>query len=710
MTAMAMAQPSARLPPLREDLTLFPGPPAHDGSPTWTLHDPARNQFFRLGWVDFEILSRWDCGDAFLLVAQVNDETTLEISFEDVKALTGFLLGNHLTRSQGAADMQRLAARLAAARKHWAEWLLHNYLFLRIPLLRPNHMLERLLPLVGWVYSGWFAATVALSAAGGLYLVTRQWEAFKSTFLYHFSLEGMLWYFAALGVVKIFHELGHAFTAKRYGCHIPTMGVALMVLWPVLYTDTNDVWKLQSQRQRLAVGGAGMAAELSLAAFATLAWGFLPDGPVRSAAFLLATTSWLMTLAVNLNPFMRFDGYFLTSDLLEIPNLHHRSFAFARWFLREILFGFGDPPPEEVPRRRRWFLVGFGIGTWIYRFFLFMGVALLVYHFVVKVVGVFLMMVEVGWFIALPVFKEAIDWWKRRKSMKVNLHLAATALALITAVAAVNIPWQTRVIGAAVLKAVDHSALYAPQPGLVAEILVAEGQRVEKGQPLLRLTSPDLDFKVAQTRRRMDIESWELSSQGMEATFLARSQVTQQELAANLTAYEGFQRERDRMTITAPFAGRVVDLAEDVMPGQWVGQKERLMSVIVHETALIEAYVDEEGLGRISVGAEAYFHPENPDLATVPCRVTSIDRADSRTLPQPYLASKYGGQIPVREAKRDALVPDHPVYRVLLTPDGAVPPVERILRGQVAITGEAESLAARTWRAILAVMMREAGA
>ena len=119
--------------------------------------------------------------------------------------------------------------------------------------------------------------------------------------------------------------------------------------------------------------------ELAIAAFASLLWSFLPEGALRSAAFLLATTTWLLTLGVNLNPFMRFDGYFLLSDLLEVGNLQQRSFALARWWLREQLFGFAEQPPELLPRSLRRGLVIYAFCTWLYRFFLFLGIALLVY-------------------------------------------------------------------------------------------------------------------------------------------------------------------------------------------------------------------------------------------------------------------------------------------------------------------------------------------
>ncbi|UGA40408.1 hypothetical protein JOS77_14430 [Chromobacterium haemolyticum] len=162
------------------------------------------------------------------------------------------------------------------------------------------------------------------------------------------------------------------------------------MMMPVLYTDTNDAWKLNSRRQRLLIGGAGMLAELVLAAWATLLWSFLPDGPLRAGVFLLATTTWLATLAINASPFMRFDGYFLLADYLGLPNLHNRAFALARWQLRKTLLGLDDPVPEHFPAARRRGLILFAWATWLYRLVLFLSIAFLVYHLFFKALGMLL--------------------------------------------------------------------------------------------------------------------------------------------------------------------------------------------------------------------------------------------------------------------------------------------------------------------------------
>lgn len=205
----------------------------------------------------------------------------------------------------------------------------------------------------------------------GLYLVSRDWVRYTHAFPHLFSLQGMAVFGMSLVIAKFIHELGHAFMAKRAGCRVQSMGVAFIVLFPLFYTDVSDAWKLKNRRSRLLIGAGGILAEVLLAVFALLVWTLLPDGPLRTAAFMLSSATWITTLVVNLNPLMRFDGYFLLSDFWRVENLQERAYALCRWRLREALFGYAHPAPHTwSPSMQRKLLI-WGYASWIWRFFLF---------------------------------------------------------------------------------------------------------------------------------------------------------------------------------------------------------------------------------------------------------------------------------------------------------------------------------------------------
>jgi putative peptide zinc metalloprotease protein len=195
----------------------------------------------------------------------------LQVEVEDVEELAIFLQSYSLLRPTTPQATDLLVQKAARLRESVGQWILHNYLFTRIPLVHPDRLLGALYPYVRWVYGRGFALGIIAIWLLGLYLIVRQWDVFRSTFVDLFTVEGAVSFGITLSCLKVVHELGHGFTAKRFGCHVPTMGVALLVLVPVLYSDVNDAWKLTSRRERLAIGIGGVTAELCCAAIAACA-------------------------------------------------------------------------------------------------------------------------------------------------------------------------------------------------------------------------------------------------------------------------------------------------------------------------------------------------------------------------------------------------------------------------------------------------------
>lgn len=694
------------LPPLRQELTLHTGPLDEQGAPTWLLHDPPADRFHRFGWIGFEILSRWELGSAAAVAASVNAETTLEIGTDEVEEVVEFLEHHHLL--EGAGRAEGLARAHAAGRRHWSHKLLHNYLFFRIPLIRPQPLLDRVAPRLGWAFSTGFWWLVAAAALVGLYLVGRQWDAFVATFTAFGDWSGWAALLAAILFAKLLHESGHAVAAHRYGCRVPTMGIAFLVLWPVLYTDTGEAWKLASRRKRLVVGAAGVLTELALAAFATLAWSFLPEGPLRAAAFFLATTTWVMTLAVNLNPFMRFDGYFLLSDRLGVENLHERSFAMGRWWLRELLFGLGEAPPEPMPARRRRQLIALAVGTWLYRFFLFLGIALLVYALFFKLLGIVLMVVELAWFIGRPVAREVAHWWRTRGALRWNRHSLVTALLAGSGLAALFIPWSSTFEAPALWGAGRYQQLYAPSAARVVEMREV-GASVGEGALTARLENPDLEHRIEQARRRVAALRWQLERQSLEGRLLEQGAVVERRLEEALGRLQADLDERARLHLAAPFAGRLAEVNEMARVGGWVAADEPLAYLVEEGSDRVEALVEESRLGRLVAGGAARFIPEALERPVIHCRVGAVDRDNLTELERPYLASTYGGAVAVRADADGRLVLEESLYRVQLEACDATGDAPAVVRGTAHLEARPESLVQRVYRSVAAVLVRESG-
>ncbi|WP_207281840.1 HlyD family efflux transporter periplasmic adaptor subunit [Pseudomonas sp. FW300-N2F2] len=698
--------PVTALPQLRRDLRLHPGPSHRDGSPSWTLEDPARGQFFRLGWAEVEMLKQWHRGNAQAVADAVSRDSTLDLDVEDVRHFSGFLHNLQLIDVRGPQDIARIE-RLADGRKiGWGRWLLKNYLFIRLPLLRPDRFLEWALPWASRLFSRGFLLTTLAAGLLGLMLVARQWDTFTHTFLHFFSLEGASLAALTLFLTKVLHELGHAFACKYFGCKVATMGVALLVMWPVLYTDTTGAWRLTSRRQRLLIGGAGILTELALAAWATLLWSFLPDGMLRSAAFMLATTTWILTLAVNLSPFMRFDGYFLLSDLLQVPNLQQRAFALARWRLREALFGFKDQPEEVFePWLQRTLLV-YAFGTWIYRLFLFLGIALLVYHFAFKLLGLLLFAVEIGVFVVRPIAQEFKTWVHRRKDYRMNRHTLRSLALVALLVLLVAVPWRASIHAPALLRAQQQAGLFVPVNAQVRGSVPEVGQTVAAGQSLLELHAPQLEHDLHSLERRIATLQWQSSFQGHERETAAHLPVVRHELSVARQRLAVLRQQQVQLKIVAPFSGKLIDIASPLVEGQWLPAGEWLATVTGPQGVQVEAFVSEQELTRLTLGATAWFYPEDLSLPAVALTLDDIAQTAQRTLSAaPELASDYQGGIAARLDADRVAVPEQAIYRLLLSAEGASPPL--VLRGTVRIEGSARSPLLQAWRNVLAILIRE---
>lgn len=697
------------LPPLRQDVDLHPAARLADGSPSWVLQDRARNRFFRIGWVEFEILRRWQFQMPQRIVDEINRDTAARITMEDVEDMRLFLGSSGLLLLTGAVGKGAWQTALSGKKTHWAKWLLQNYLFIRIHLIRPDALLRFLMPLARPLMTRAALIWTLLFALLGGVLVMRQWDAFIGSAPQFMTADGLVLYGAAIVVAKILHELGHGLAAARHGLRVPSMGIALMVLWPVLYSDTTEAWKLTDRRSRLQIAAAGMAAELMLAVFALNLWLLLPPGQVRGAVFALAAVTWIATLAVNLNPFMRFDGYYLLSDSLDVENLQDRSFTLARWRLRRVLFGFEEPCPEILPAKTAHLLVCYAWGTWIYRLFLFIGIAVLVYFMVFKALGIFLMVAEIGFFIVLPIMREGRVWWQRRALFRFNINLVLT-LALMGGLGlAIGVPWKTTIQAPAILLAGQEHAIYPPFGARLERVAATEGDKVSAGAPLFLLSAPDIALAQLQAERRIDTLRLQIQRERGENQLRERGGILREQLAEALAERDGHVRELSRLEISAAFDGVIADVGQGMVAGRWVAKDDRLALLISRKTAVIEAYLDAGDLGSISSGVRGKFYTEGDTGDPIPVTLQSIDTAATGRLARPYLASRFGGDLEVRADRSGALQPELPIYRMILEPDRRGPPPRHVRRGWVVLDGPPRRLFDRAWRTVAAVLIRESG-
>ncbi|PMY65930.1 MULTISPECIES: biotin/lipoyl-binding protein [Pseudomonas] len=695
------------LPGLRADLQLSPAAPALDGSPRWTLADPVRGRYFKLGAAAMRLLRHWSLGDAGQVLRAANREPGLPLGGAELEELLGFLRSHDLITALD--PQQRASYELKAAAQHQSLWqvLLHQYLFFRIPLWRPDAFLNRAWPWLARFGPGLLRYGLPLTLGLGVFLVSRDWQRFLATFPHLFSLGGALAFGVALFFAKLCHEFGHAFMAKRAGCRVQSMGVAFMVLLPMFYTDVSDAWRVNDRRARLLIGAGGVLAELLLASIALLAWSLLPDGPARTAAFMLASATWITTLVINLNPFMRFDGYFLLSDFWEVDNLQGRAFALCRWRLREALFGYRQPAPEPWSPAMQRRLLWWGYGSWLWRAVLFFGIALAVYHLFFKLLGIFLMLVELVWFIFLPIVREWREWWTRREQAHAP-RVLLSGLGLLAALLLVAVPWRGSVEVPAMLEAGRASALHAPVAARVRQVNVSDGQAVSKDQVLVELESPDLASRQAIARREIEIQQLQMRRRAGRSETAADAGIVEQQLAEAVAEHRGLSAQRERLLLRAPEAGQLRDLLPQLQVGRWVSPKEPLARV-VEPGARLRGFLAEADLWRVAPGATGRFIADDPMHPALEVQLTEVDTNGVAYIDQEALTSDHHGPIAVRRDENRRAEPVQAQYGARLKVlDASVTPSQP-LRGVVVLQGRGESLLGTAWRRLAALGVRESG-
>lgn len=695
------------LPPLRKDLQLWKTSNSYDGSPSWTLYDPLTHRFFRIGDQIYQMLTRWEAKEGKRLIQQIASETIFKPSLDDVAALINFLQMNQLTVQSICQQSQVYIDQHRKLKQHrWYKWL-SQYLFFRIPLFRPDVFLDRTYPFIKPLFSRFFLRISLMTGVIGLYFVSRQWDDFIHTFLHFFTLQGLIIYLIAIVFVKIIHELGHAYTAKHYGCKVPSMGLAFMVMVPMLYSDMSDNWRLSARQQRFHIAAAGIVNELLLANFCLLLWVLLPEGILRSVCFVVATVSLVSSLAINTIPFMRFDGYFMLSDAWGIENLQERSFQLARWKLRQWLFGAIEDKPELFSRALEFKLICYAWITWMYRLILFLGIALLVYQFFFKVLGLILFAAEIIGFIMMPCIREIKYWWSLREKIQQNGRYRYWGLVSFLLVGLLCIPWSSSIYVPGVLTSANYATLFSSESAQIISMDIKPGQQVAKDQVLMVLNSPKLEKEIQLTRKQLEL----LEIRVNRAVSYAQDQedltVILEQVAVESSKLVGLEKERAKLTLRAPFAGVIAEVAEDLRPYQWINQAKPICLIVDPLSAEIMGAISEHELGRIELGQQAQFFPENLEFPKLTASIRRIDWGNIQSLDLPYLASKFGGDIAVKDHAA-LLVPKSSTYAIYLDNISTTVPQQE-MKGDILIEGKPISLARSFFEKIASVLIRESG-
>ena len=517
-----------------------------------------------------------------------------------------------------------------------------NPLMVRMALFDPTRFLDALLRLGSGVSVrlclGLFFTLVALAAVTAV-------QQFAQIILFWQTFDGVaqLWYAALLyPLSKVVHELAHALVLRRYAGHVPEAGISFLVLFPMPYVEATDAWSLPRQR-RIKVTAAGMLADLLMASCGLLLWHHLSSGVVGDMAFMLAMMCLVSIVLFNANPLLKFDGYYLLEDVLDSPGLSRRALAYYRYLYKRYIIRIIDSVPPVLGNRERGWLLLYGALSTAYR----LVISLIICVYLITTLhelGFVLSLFCIIPLCLLPVirFVKFLGYSSELNARRTRAALVTTTLAGTILVAAFTVPLPSSTRTEGVIWVAKQAQVYAAQSGQVSRILVANGDSVAAGQPLIRLESAELTDRLeraAATVRlaRLAVERYRLSDPNLRA-----SRAVALEQAVN--EQRDLETELDKLVVRSPVAGKLAMRSDQMITGASIQQGELLAYIINEQERIVRAVVDQASLGQVEHGIkDAHVRLAQTMGTPLLASVSRHDPSGSHELPSVALANSGSG-------------------------------------------------------------------
>jgi putative peptide zinc metalloprotease protein len=683
----------------RSDLNIVPQ--RYEGRTYYVVKDPVNLRYYRFKEQEHFLLTLMD-GTKTLDDAQKSFESRFRperLKLEDLEQFGQQLLTMGLVQNESPQAGKLLYEhRKKRVRMEWMQTLT-NILYIKIPIFDPEKVLTKMLPVLWWIFTRTFLfASVAFLAAAG-FLVLTHFETFYSrlpTFESYFSFKNMIYVWAALGVVKVIHEFGHGLSCKAFDGEVHEMGFLLLCFSPAMYCNVSDAWRLPSKWQRIIISFAGIYVELMIAAAATFIWWNTPSQPfINNLCLNLMVVCSVSTVMFNGNPLMRYDGYYILADWIEIPNLRDRANRYLQNLAMEYCLGIEvQPEPYMAGGRKTLFLI-FAIISYVYRwvitFVILKVMATFLKPYKLEVISELLAIGALASMIGWPMYRLIKNVAKRGRlpDMKpIRVTLSATAVALVLFVVFfIPLPvTRIRQSGFVEVQPTDIVKVSVEVPGILQDVFVKEGQFVKKGKELAVFVSYELesqrDLVMAQIRIKDDalqsLDGLISKEQDPDQKSRLRDQhsKTEGEYRQALNSSRHIKLEMDKLTLRAPRDGVVMGLPPiDEVGKRWdreqntlfcsIGDKAKLRLLVPLSPSdydlLKENYLKAKAERRDLL---ATIRVQGHDSKTWVGKFSYLPQSDAKEIP-PQLSSKAGGPLAVKPTSEpNKLAPQSQVFLV----------------------------------------------
>lgn len=676
-------------PPIRKDLEIVPQ--YYRGQLCYVAKDPVTLSYYRLGEVEYIVLKCFQDGMGVEEIQrEVRDKTGKEVSSFEVHKFANQLRQSDLLKSKGMGDVRRLARNKRKAKKQKIKRALSNYLFITIPLWDPDTVLNRLLPYFRFFLKKIFLLAWLAITGVALWIIVDNFGVLISD---AFSvLSG--WNLAILSGVVVgktfFHEMGHALTCKHYGGEVHAIGPAFLVFQPCMFTDTSDAWLLPNKWDRIVVTGAGIFTDIMMASVAAIVWISSDPGFIKQLSYTVMLAASVHTILFNANPLLRFDGYYVLSDLMEIPNLRMKSEQFVGRLFDRYVLGLEAPARGYFDEEEKHIYFLYGVARICYKTFIVLSIGFFLYT-LFEPLGVFMWITSFYGMLLVPMWRRGENMARQYNRGNVKARYLLVLAALVALAAGLwFVPIDYTIEAPAVLSPGRRSVLRTAVPGHVERVLVAAGDRVEAGRPLVRMSNPELVHRAEQVRHRLREAEVRLRKALVDGA--AEHKMLQHQKNKLAEELQKLEKQVDRLVLRAPHDGVVVNLQRAEIqarssthqfasfpPKDAVGDLKAfedttvaagtgILGVAATERFYFETFVYEHDVSYLSSHDPMVCMLLSGPLQEFELRVQAVTPVDVKTIENMGITLADVGYIPVRPSQEGGQEPLVTLYRVRSRP------------------------------------------
>ena len=642
---------------IRSDLKFMPR--RYSGEPSYLIEDPVANRFFNLGANEYEFIAFFD-GDKNL--KQVfddyvsftsgnsgqrnirNAESSSILDWDQARRVVSFFRNENLVATINGSDA---SPALSDPKNRIANV---NPIGLRLRLFDANGISTSLQRNFGFLFSKIACVVWLIFVIWAIGIAIRDFEKIRSDIGLLIQPENFFWMSVCWIVLKFLHESGHAIRCRMEGGVVGDAGINFLLLLPMPFVDVTSSWRFSSMWKRISVAAAGMYFELFVAAVFILIWSFDFGPTMNRLSVQIVLMASLSTLLFNANPLMKFDGYYILSDLLKRPNLAVNGMRYQRNCLKSLLFGI---EPDYCPTNYDWVTKIYGWLAAVWRVMVALSLLFVAATFLHGAGIVLAGLAIFFWYVKpLAAFVRSIrgpEAVQRISGKRIFLSLGCTG-ALVIGLAVLPWPFSPNAVG--VVSFANEHSIRTGSDGFVIEINTFDGATVEAGDILAKLKNDDLAFELASLR--IDREVAILESRGKrKEKALAEWQAVEKRIRSLDEQILILQRQINELTITAPASGKIVSKRMADLPGSYLKKGAELMKVVPFESLEIVASINEYNapLFHAAVkrcdGPGVFIHLESGQ--SFESELNNVEPTASRRIIHSAVSAENGGPLPIRQ-------------------------------------------------------------